>query len=141
MIRIAFLLLLLTGCGDSRADVRTKRAMHAGGPDYSTISYMTSTSVTVVVQFQLSLHWPKLVREVLDRVRQAKVPSGYTVWVLQPGAFPCRESPTGYAMGQVNTYTREIWVSLRRIPGQGKLVPALEHEVDHIHNGPLAGHK
>lgn len=70
----------------------------------------------------------------------AGVPSRATVIVLDPGPFYSRSSPTGLAMGETDLATDTIYVAWRSTPS-GPVLPALAHELRHLHtNDPLAGH-
>lgn len=69
-------------------------------------------------------------------------PAGWSVIVVDPGAFSTASSPTGLAVGATKFAEREIYVAWcwPRVAG-APLFPAYAHEVEHARTGnPCAGH-
>lgn len=73
---------------------------------------------------------PELRAQALAEVESAGVPSGYSVVVMDPGSFSAPTSPTGLARGVADLGARTLYVAWR-FPASGRVLPALEHEVEH----------
>lgn len=70
----------------------------------------------------------------------AGVPSGYTVYIQDPGAFSTSSSPTFLAVGQTDMIST-MWLAWRSDASKTILLPALKHELRHVYtNDPMAGH-
>jgi hypothetical protein len=115
------------------------------------VSVLTSEGVFLEYPVWLE-RWPDQQAVLLEELRTvvpeadpripsdvSGVPPGTTVIVLDPGAYYAPYSPTGLAAGEWRAPS-SIYVAWRGTQ-QGRVVPALAHELRHLLTGdPLAGH-
>lgn len=123
----------------------------APGSPAPRVSILTSEGVFLEYPVWLE-RWPEQRAALLEELRTVVpeadprisadvrgVPPGITVIVLDPGAYYAPYSPTGLAAGEWRAPS-SIYVAWRGTQ-QGKVVPALSHELRHLLTGdPLAGH-
>jgi len=117
-------------------------------PNNTKVLRVTSGGNSVFLLEQLDLNYPDAVMELLGLVDTVKVdadarvpiiaaqtgpPPGWVVIILQTGAFPTENSPTGFATGLAVFAARTIYVAVKLCSGveDEPLVPALGHEYAH----------
>lgn len=117
----AILALMLMGCAPDRASVRppAPNAVSRGGVPITIAPWALGYTA-----------------QIEDEVDAAAVPADWCVVVRLP-VFECPFSPTGLVRGTNNKAQRRIDVGWREWPyEQGVLLPALDHEVQHINSNP-----
>lgn len=151
---IAHLLLLLyvATCGVGCGPHKRTRYVSVGGSGADESTQALTTPEGVVVRYPAWLDLPvnaASFRVALEEIRTVPlsvpvdgrtegVPRGTTVVIRNPGAWPHPSSPTGLVVGLHHGTTIEVaWTGLS--DSRPKL-PALAHEVQHLLQGPAAGH-
>lgn len=136
--------LVLWGCSE---DSEARRESLFDIPWNKKVSTRTPLGHRVVLLRALKKH-PQLVKKILEVVDTTSVtpdprlpavtgtgpPPGWRVVVLGSGAFPMKQSPTGFASGAADYSDRSIYVMLRVCSGKplaAPVLPALSHELGH----------
>lgn len=149
---LAYVATCGVGCGPH---TRTRYVTVGGsGPDESTVSMVTTSGVTVRYPPWLDLPINAVSRaRALEEIATVPlavpapdgsahgVPSGVTVVIRNPGAWPSSRSPTGLVQGMCWHAENRVEVAWAGTSGAAVKLPALAHELHHLLTGdPLAGH-
>ena len=119
-------IVLLAGCADASSQRAPSRAWT-----------LTPLGTPLLLPSWVA---PEFHAEVMAEVDAALVPAGWSVVVTVP-IFEAPASPTGLARGLCDYDARTLTVGWRVKACEDRpLLPALLHEVGHIHGGPEAGH-
>lgn len=138
MIRAMLLALcLLAGCA---AYVPPQIARHDASHTVRYTGSYQRTALGVQVFVPRWLDQTPVLRDlVLREVDQARVPPHVTVYVRDPGPYSLSQSETGLVLGHTNM--RNMIHVAFRVGALRPLLPALEHEMEHVRTrDPERGH-
>lgn len=149
---VGLTMFVVKGCTDANGHCYLQPV-----PDTSRVSRVTPNGFVVGVPLMLAERKPELTDTLLGLVdttpsqidpRIPEVtsshvgpPPGYVVQILQPGSFPTKASPTGFANGQVILRSREIYIPIKldSRSADPPYMEALGHEYLHAWVHALGG--